>query len=70
MKQQRAKKANPFTLGLLFIIVGGITFFLWGLPPLKDANESENQRGSYYSDICPDKIVTIKGEFTLERNKN
>ncbi|HPR73287.1 MAG TPA: DUF3592 domain-containing protein [Bacteroidales bacterium] len=28
-------KANPIVLGLLFILIGGFVFFMWGLPPLK-----------------------------------
>lgn len=33
-------KANPVILGLLFMIFGGIVFFVWGLPPLKYSKES------------------------------
>jgi hypothetical protein len=42
MQQKRVGKSNPMTLGLLFMIVGGVAFFVWGLPPLKYANESKN----------------------------
>ena len=42
MEQRRIQKKNPITLGILFMIIGGVTFFLWGLPPLKYANESKN----------------------------
>lgn len=35
-------KANPIALGLLFTIFGGVTFFLWGLPPLQYSNTSKN----------------------------
>ena len=41
MIQQKAKKANPRTLGFMFTIIGAITFFFWGLPPLKYSNESK-----------------------------
>jgi hypothetical protein len=34
-------KANPIVLGLLFILIGGFVFFMWGLPPLKYANASK-----------------------------
>ena len=34
--------ANPITLGILFAVVGGITFFVWGLPPLKYSNTSKS----------------------------
>lgn len=33
-------KANPIVLGLLFILIGGFVFFMWGLPPLKYASAS------------------------------
>ncbi|MDT8400757.1 MAG: DUF3592 domain-containing protein [Bacteroidales bacterium] len=35
-------KANPVVLGLLFIIIGGFVFFMWGLPPMQYANASKN----------------------------
>ncbi len=35
-------KANPITLGFLFIVFGGIVFFMWGLPPLEYSNTSKN----------------------------
>ena len=31
--------------------------------------ETETSRGNFYSDKCPEKIITIKGEVILERNK-
>jgi len=34
------KNANPITLGILFAIAGGITFFAWGLPPLQLSSTS------------------------------
>jgi len=34
-------KANPIVLGSLFILIGGIVFFMWGLPPLKYSNASK-----------------------------
>lgn len=34
-------KANPIALGLLFILIGGFVFFMWGLPPLKYSNASK-----------------------------
>jgi len=34
-------KANPLVLGLLFIIIGGFVFFMWGLPPMKYAASSK-----------------------------
>ena len=34
-------KANPIVLGLLFIILGGFVFFMWGLPPMKYAAASK-----------------------------
>ena len=35
-------RANPITLGLLFMLFGGIVFFVWGLPPLKYSKQSAN----------------------------
>ncbi len=35
-------KANPIILGLLFIVIGGFVFFMWGLPPMQYANTSKN----------------------------
>jgi hypothetical protein len=34
-------KANPLVMGLLFIIIGGFVFFMWGLPPMKYAAASK-----------------------------
>ncbi|MDZ7739192.1 MAG: hypothetical protein U5K32_09050 [Bacteroidales bacterium] len=34
-------KANPVVLDLLFIIIGGFVFFMWGLPPMKYATTSK-----------------------------
>lgn len=35
-------KANPLVLGLLFIIMGGFVFLMWGLPPVKYAHTSKS----------------------------
>jgi len=35
-------KANPIVLGLVFIIIGGFAFFMWGLPPMQYANASKS----------------------------
>jgi len=40
MRTRKAGNANPTTLGLLFMVFGGIVFFVWGLPPLKYSQES------------------------------
>ncbi len=41
MSTKKPGKANPITLGILFMLVGGITFFLFGLPPLQYSNSSQ-----------------------------
>jgi len=35
-------KANPIILGLLFIVIGGFVFFMWGLPPMQYAHSSKD----------------------------
>lgn len=42
IRTKKTGHANPVTLGLLFLIFGGIVFFAWGLPPLKYSQESAN----------------------------
>lgn len=42
LQTKKMRKANPVILGLAFIILGGIVFFTWGLPPLKYSKTSEN----------------------------
>ncbi len=39
---QKPGKANPLILGLLFIVIGGFVFFMWGLPPMQYANSSKD----------------------------
>lgn len=33
-------------------------------------NKTENTKADFYKEICPDKLITIKGEITLERKTN
>lgn len=40
IQTKKTGNANPVTLGLLFLIFGGIVFFAWGLPPLQYSHES------------------------------
>jgi len=40
MRTRKPGKANPVTLGLLFMIFGGIVFFVWGVPPLQYSKQS------------------------------
>lgn len=42
MHTKKPGKANPIVLGIIFIIAGGITFFLFALPPLQYANTSKS----------------------------
>jgi hypothetical protein len=42
MRNSKPGKANPVTLGLLFMVFGGIVFLVWGLPPLKYSKASAN----------------------------
>jgi hypothetical protein len=40
-RTRKPGKGNPIVLGLLFILIGGIVFFLWGLPSLKYSHASK-----------------------------
>ncbi|MBS0009949.1 MAG: DUF3592 domain-containing protein, partial [Bacteroidales bacterium] len=40
-KTRKPGKANPIVLGLLFIVIGGFVFFMWGLPPMQYAAASK-----------------------------
>ena len=39
---KRPGTANLIYIGLLFLIAGGFTFFIWGLPPLQYASASKD----------------------------
>jgi hypothetical protein len=62
---KKAGKANPIILGLLFIVIGGFVFFMWGLPPMQYSHSSKDWP-SVPGDVIKSEIETYRSDGKTE----